>query len=427
MRLNKRSLLYKIVRFNRRQFRRLKHIIRHPGIKVPLITILSLSLITVVIYHFIQNSKPIKVSPDSKIVIISHDGVKQVVPTKDKTVKILLNKLHIVLHRGDVVEPDLNTDINQDDFRINIFRAKPIAINTPNGVVYTYSAAKTPRAVVQQAGVSVYPEDYVSASPSSNFLKSGVIGQVININPATPINLNLYGKNILIRTHAQTVSELIKKEHIKLSKKDEIVPSLNSPLSANQVVYIVRQGIKITTVTQSIPMPIQTIYSSSLAYGTSAIRQKGSAGQEVITYEDQTQNNVVVSSTNLQTIITVQPVTEIVVEGTSLSGIKGDMALAGISSNDYQYADYIISNESGWCPTKWQGEYGQCPVYHGAPTSLYVGYGLCQATPGYKMSSAGADWATNPITQLKWCNGYAQRNYGGWYNAYIHWINNRNW
>ena len=425
MKLNKRSFLYKLIRFKRRQIRRLRHIIRHPGVKVPIITLLSLSLITLVLYHFVQNSKTIKVVPNSKIVIISHDGVQQVVPTKDKTVKILLTKLHIVLHHGDVVEPALNTAINQDDFRINIFRAKPIAINTPSGVVFSYSAAKTPRAVVQQSGVKIYPEDYVYATPTTNFLKSGVIGQSMVINPATPINLNLYGKNILIRTHAKTVAELIKKEHIKLGSKDEVVPALNSSLSANQVVYIVSQGIKITTITQSIPMPIQTIYSSSLAYGTSAVRQQGSAGQEVITYEDQTKHNLVVSSTELQTIVTVQPVMEIVVEGTSLSGIKGDMALAGISSNDYQYADYIISHESGWCPTKAQGEH-YCPAI---PDNAYTpyGYGLCQATPGYKMSSAGADWATNPITQLEWCNSYAVSRYGGWYNAYIHWINNGNW
>ena len=425
MKLNKKSKLYELIRFKRRQFRRLKLILKHPSVKVPLITILSLSLATIVLYHFFQNSKSIMVTPDSKIVIISHDGVRQVVPTKDKTVGILLKRLRITLHYGDVVEPSLSTAINQDDFRINIFRAKPVAIDTPSKTVFTYSAAQTPRAVVQQAGISIYPEDYVYKVPSANFLKSGVIGQSIVINPATPINLNLYGKNILIRTHAKTVADLMKKEHIRLSSKDQIFPSLASSLHANQIVYIVRQGVTISTQTQIIPMPIQTIYSASLAYGTSAVRQQGSPGQEVITYENQTNKNNVVSSNEIQTILTVQPVTEIVVEGTSLSGIKGDMALAGIPSSDYQYADFIISHESGWCPTKAQGE-RYCPAI---PDNAYTpnGYGLCQATPGYKMSSAGADWATNPITQLEWCNSYAISRYGGWYNAYIHWINHGNW
>jgi hypothetical protein len=172
-------------------------------------------------------------------------------------------------------------------------------------------------------------------------------------------------------------------------------------------------------------MPIQTISDNSLAYGTSAIRQQGSNGQQVTTYQDQLQNGVVIGRTVLQTVVTQPAVTEIVVEGTSLSGIKGDMALAGISSSDYQYADYIISHESGWCPTKAQGEH-DCPaIPDNSGTS--AGYGLCQATPGYKMESAGADWATDPITQLKWCSGYAEGRYGSWQNAYDHWIANGNW
>jgi hypothetical protein len=172
-------------------------------------------------------------------------------------------------------------------------------------------------------------------------------------------------------------------------------------------------------------MPIQTIEVASLAYGTSSVVQQGSAGEEAITYQENTQNGKVVSSTPIQTVITTPPVTEIVDEGDSLSGIQGDMALAGIAATDYQYADYIISHESGWCPTKAQGEH-YCPAIPDDPMTP-DGYGLCQATPGYKMQSAGADWATNPITQLKWCSGYAESRYGSWYNAYIHWVDNGNW
>jgi LysM repeat protein len=40
-------------------------------------------------------------------------------------------------------------------------------------------------------------------------------------------------------------------------------------------------------------------------------------------------------------------------------------------------------------------------------------YGLPQALPGSKMASAGADWATNPLTQLRWMLGYVNSSYGG--------------
>jgi len=39
-------------------------------------------------------------------------------------------------------------------------------------------------------------------------------------------------------------------------------------------------------------------------------------------------------------------------------------------------------------------------------------YGIPQALPGVKMSSAGADWATNPATQIRWGLGYIKGQYG---------------
>lgn len=92
---------------------------------------------------------------------------------------------------------------------------------------------------------------------------------------------------------------------------------------------------------------------------------------------------------------------------------------AGIPENEWPAVDYVLSRESGWCPYKWEGEFGACPAYHGA--SETVGYGLCQATPPGKMASAGSDWQTNPVTQLKWCTDYARSRYGGWPGAQNAW------
>lgn len=86
---------------------------------------------------------------------------------------------------------------------------------------------------------------------------------------------------------------------------------------------------------------------------------------------------------------------------------------AGISAGDFQYVDYIVSHESGWNTFATNASSGA--------------YGMCQSLPGSKMASAGADWQTNPVTQLSWCNSYAQSRYGGWYGAYIFWVNHHWW
>jgi len=82
------------------------------------------------------------------------------------------------------------------------------------------------------------------------------------------------------------------------------------------------------------------------------------------------------------------------------------MAQAGIPQSDWGYVDYIVTRESGW--------------RHLVVNSIGA-TGLCQALPGRKMSSAGADYLTNPVTQLRWCNSYAIGRYGSWAGAVAFW------
>ncbi len=398
---------------------------RHP-FAVPFITFAVLITLTAIAFAVAATTNHLVAPPDAKIVIISHDNLQQTVPSRASTVGSLLQKLHIQLNEGDVVEPTLASRIDQDQFRINIYRAVPVLIVDGAKKTYTFSAATTPRSIAVQANTTVFAEDGVSVEPVQNFVKSGVIGQEVVVNRSVPVNLNLYGTPLALRTHAATVGDLIKQKHIKLAKDDQVTPSQATPLTPNTQVFVTRIGIKIESITEAIAMPVQTIQDPGLAYGTSAVRQKGSAGSKVTTYQNNLQNGIIVSRSLLQTVVTVPAVTQINVTGTSLSGIKGDMALAGISPGDYNYVDYIVSHESGWCPTKAQGQYGGCPAYAGYVPST-GGYGLCQSTPGSKMASAGSDWQTNPVTQLRWCSGYAQGRYGSWGAAYSHWLSYHNW
>jgi hypothetical protein len=89
------------------------------------------------------------------------------------------------------------------------------------------------------------------------------------------------------------------------------------------------------------------------------------------------------------------------------------MERAGINPSDYTYVDYIMNHESGWSPTKFN--------YSGSGA-----YGLGQALPASKMAAYGADYITNPVTQLEWASGYATSRYGSWHGAYLAWTR-QNW
>lgn len=89
------------------------------------------------------------------------------------------------------------------------------------------------------------------------------------------------------------------------------------------------------------------------------------------------------------------------------------MASAGIPEDQWWAVDFIIFRESKWL--------------HTAVNSYSGATGLCQSLPASKMATAGADYLTNPITQLKWCHSYALQRYGGWVGAVNFWKNNHWW
>ncbi|WP_406179978.1 transglycosylase SLT domain-containing protein [Streptomyces sp. NBC_01006] len=67
----------------------------------------------------------------------------------------------------------------------------------------------------------------------------------------------------------------------------------------------------------------------------------------------------------------------------------------------------IVSRESGW--------------NHTATNASSGAYGLVQALPASKMASAGADWKTNPATQIKWGLDYMNSRYGSPVGAWNFW------
>jgi resuscitation-promoting factor RpfB len=84
--------------------------------------------------------------------------------------------------------------------------------------------------------------------------------------------------------------------------------------------------------------------------------------------------------------------------GTAKSIAYNMMASFGFPTSEFSCLDDLWTRESGW-------------IYD-AENPASGAYGIPQAFPGYKMAQAGADWQTNPATQIRWGLGYIQSTYG---------------
>ncbi|MFC4499915.1 MULTISPECIES: transglycosylase SLT domain-containing protein [Streptomyces] len=78
-----------------------------------------------------------------------------------------------------------------------------------------------------------------------------------------------------------------------------------------------------------------------------------------------------------------------------------------VPADQFQCFSNIVNHESTW-------NYQAVNPSSGA-------YGLVQAYPASKMSSAGADWRTNPATQIKWGLGYMNVRYDSPCGAWAYW------
>ncbi|MGH7158079.1 MAG: ubiquitin-like domain-containing protein [Candidatus Saccharimonadales bacterium] len=297
--------------------------VRHPAVRIPLLTFSVLLLLVVAALLVFNVDKSAFKPMGTSIVIITDDGKEQTIPTRARTVGDLLERQGIALNEGDVVEPSQDTEITSDNFRINVYRATPVTIVDGARKIFTFSAAATPRSIVKQAGIEVYPEDELLSLPTENFLIEGSIGPRIVIARATPVNINLYGTQVMMRTRAKTVGELLKERDITLGSGDTVTPTEGVVISPNMQIFLLRQGQKIETVEEEIPMPVERIADNTLSIGTKAIRQQGAPGKRAVTYQIQLENDLEVARTQIQSIEVVPAVKHIEAFGTrSVGGLS---------------------------------------------------------------------------------------------------------
>lgn len=292
-------------------------------------------------------------SEGAKFVTFYDGGEKLIVRTDAKTVEEALARAEIVINEGDIVEPGLATEINADNYYINIYRARPVVVKDGLREKYLMTASYDAKVIAKEAGLTVYDGDEVNLKPNEDFLEAGVA--------------NIY---VVSRNGGRTITEEVE-----------------------------------------IPFAEQTVKDASLDIGKSEVRQLGEVGMKRMYYEVQYVDNVEVARELVREEVVREPVARVVATGAKPAMRPNSETCAqwareaGVPEADLAAAIDLIYHESG------------CRVNAQNPSGAY---GIPQALPGSKMASAGADWETNPVTQIRWMAGYVNR-YGGWQGAIQFW------
>ena len=271
------------------------------------------------------------------------------------------------------------------------------------------TAAQTPRQIVQKSGIKIHNEDKVAFEQSGSILEDGTTNS-LKITRAKEILVELFGKTESFRTQSKTVEDFLKEKSISLTKDDGISIDKKTAISSGLSFRIWRNGKQTITTEEEIAFSTEIIKDANKDSSYKEIKEAGEKGSKSVTYEIEMQNGKEVSRKKINETEIKAAKKQIEIVGTKVNlpaGSHSDwLSAAGISSGDHGIANAIIGQESGWRVNATNRSSGA--------------YGIPQALPGSKMASAGADWQTNPITQLKWMNSYVLGRYGSWQNAYAH-------
>ncbi len=254
---------------------------------------------------------------DSHLVDLLVDGKQTSIPTRAATVGELLAKTNTTLHTGDIVEPVAATPIDADNFRVQVYRARPIIITDGTSTKNILTAQTSAPLIAKQAGFATYPEDVLTITTADNFSQDNVLGEKLTIKKATPITISIYGAPAAqYRTHQQTVGEVLKEQHIVPEQGATVTPNLTATITQNMAIFVTKFGKKIVVSEQDVPFDIQSTPDPTKANGVTTITTPGVKGKKQIVYEVEMQGSKEISRSKIQEVITVLPQTQQQTRGT---------------------------------------------------------------------------------------------------------------
>ncbi|HUD20838.1 MAG TPA: G5 domain-containing protein [Candidatus Saccharimonadales bacterium] len=180
-------------------------------------------------------------------------------------------------------------------------------------VVVQTSASSIPEALAA-AGVAYYPEDRISVLPDPAL----GLGSFISITRALPLTIIDGKRKYVARTWATTVGDLVTEKNLELGQDDKISPPLNTALTTDMTITIVR--VAKTNVIEKEIIPFQTIQQNddTMWRGQTKVSQVGSNGERTKTYLVIREDGVQVSKTLTSNVVSTQVVNKIVLVGTKL-------------------------------------------------------------------------------------------------------------
>ena len=352
-----------------------------------------------------------------KTVDLVVDGQPHTLHTTAQRVGDVLASEGYRLTSHDLLAPSASSKI-ENGARIVFRRGRLLHLDVNGTATDVWTTAPTVSEALAELGYST--SDFVSVSRSRRLPL-----QPTEIAIRTPRLITIIhdGKREQVTTTEQTVGQVLADIELTLGRHDRLSVPLNAHVRAGEKVRIQRVDRRVVTKIEKLPFKVTKRPAPNMLRGTSKIVRRGEKGRARNTYVMIYIDGKLAGKTLLRTVVLTKPLRQIVAVGTKKvpyappapvpsPGTAKAIARNLVSQRGWDTAQYnclvvMWNNESSW------------NVHASNPST--GAYGIPQALPGSKMSTAGPDWQNNATTQITWGLGYIAERYGTPCGAWSFW------
>lgn len=220
----------------------------------------------------------------------------------------ILSKADISIGENDKV---IRTD-GKGSISLTIVRAFPVEIDF-RGQVFTAECSEgTVADAIKAAGITLTGAEEVTPSLDTELVR----GCRITVAADCGVTVTADGETNNYNVTAGTVGDLLQDLGIVLSEDDEVTPCVDDLITDGMSVVVNRIEYKEETTTEVIDYGYVSEETSSLASGTSKIKQYGIEGERTLVSKNKYINGELTESVIISDVVTREPVDQIKLIGT---------------------------------------------------------------------------------------------------------------
>lgn len=262
-----------------------------------------------------------------RLITVYDRGQTSVFLSDAKTIGQALSDNGYQLDNRDTVEPSKDEELIAPDYRVNIYRARPVVVVDGAVRIKTVSPFQTAERIVRDAGFTLNDEDTTTLLLSTDYLHDGAGLQLV-IHRSIPVAMNLYERQVPMHTQARTVGELLEEKGIRLAANDRVQPDSLTQITSGMAIRVWREGKQTVSVDEAIPFGRDIVYDADRPIGYRIVQNTGVNGLRTQSYEIDIKDGREISRVQIASIVTKQPVKQVEViglynNGTGLTQSKG--------------------------------------------------------------------------------------------------------